>query len=231
MWEYEYTLNNSSFTQAQWDAINSGIDSSDKTNWDNHVSNTNNPHNVTTSQIGAEPAFTVLPVSKGGTGYNNAPQAASNLIYNLPTASSVISSDASEIITGDAGHDPNNLSNFYKRPVLALWNYIKDKISSVLGLTASKYNGTADTAVKLPLAWGGFDVQQGYRLLANITAPGAWNDRICTFNVFEKQAGQSDPVGQCGILTVQIRNSNNTFSYGVTYNRSASNKLDIVAKI
>ena len=230
VWEYEYTLNNSSFTQAQWDAINSGIDSSDKTNWDNHVSNTNNPHNVTTSQIGAEPAFTVLPVSKGGTGYNNAPQAASNLIYNLPTASSVISSDASEIITGDAGHDPNNLSNFYKRPVLALWNYIKDKISSVLGLTASKYNGTSDTAVKLPLAWGGFDVQQGYRLLANITAPGAWNDRICTFNVFEKQAGQSDPVGQCGILTVQIRNSNNTFSYGVTYNRSASNKLDIVAK-
>lgn len=230
VWEYEYTLNNSSFTQAQWDAINSGIDSSDKTNWNNHVSNTNNPHNVTTSQIGAEPAFTVLPVSKGGTGYNNAPQAASNLIYNLPTASSNISSDACEIITGDAGHDPNNLSNFYKRPVYALWSYIRDKISSVLGLTASKYNGTADTAVKLPTAWGGFDVQEGYRLLANITAPGAWNDRICTFNVFAKQAGQSDPVGQCGILTVQIRNSNNSFSYGVTYNRSANNRLDIVAR-
>ena len=25
-WEYEFSLNNSSFTQAQWDAINSGID-------------------------------------------------------------------------------------------------------------------------------------------------------------------------------------------------------------
>lgn len=232
VWEYEYTLNNSSFTQAQWDTINSGIDSSDKTNWNNHVSNTNNPHNVTTSQIGAEPAFTVLPISKGGTGYNNAPQAASNLIYNLPTASSNISSDACEIITGDAGHDPNNLSNFYKRPVFALWNYIKDKISSVLGLTASKYNGTADTAVKLPVAYGAFDMQQGYRLLANITAPGAWNDKICTFDVYEKQAGQIDPVGQCGILTVQIRNSsNNSYSYGATYNRSANtNKFDIVAR-
>lgn len=30
-WSYEYTLNNSSFTQAQWDAINSGLTSSDKT--------------------------------------------------------------------------------------------------------------------------------------------------------------------------------------------------------
>ena len=228
VWNYEYTLNNSSFTQAQWDAINSGIDSSDKTNWNNHISNTNNPHNVTTSQIGAEPAFTVLPISKGGTGYNNAPQAASNLLYNLSSATADIESDDSVFISGNAYQGATD--TFFKRPVSALWAYIRNKISTVLGLTASKYNGTADTAVKLPLACGGFDVQQGYRLLANITAPGAWNDRICTFNVFEKQAGQSDPVGQCGILTVQIRNSNNTFSYGVTYNRSASNKLDIVAK-
>ncbi len=31
VWAYEYTLNNSSFTQAQWDAINSGLTSSDRT--------------------------------------------------------------------------------------------------------------------------------------------------------------------------------------------------------
>lgn len=30
-WSYEYTLNNSSFTQAQWDAINSGLTAADKT--------------------------------------------------------------------------------------------------------------------------------------------------------------------------------------------------------
>lgn len=30
LWGYEYTLNNSSFTQAQWDAINSGLTSSDR---------------------------------------------------------------------------------------------------------------------------------------------------------------------------------------------------------
>ena len=37
-WGYEYTLNNSSFTQAQWDAINSGLTASDKTDLQNmHV--------------------------------------------------------------------------------------------------------------------------------------------------------------------------------------------------
>ena len=33
-WVYEYTLNNSSFTQAQWNAINSGIEASDVTKLD-----------------------------------------------------------------------------------------------------------------------------------------------------------------------------------------------------
>lgn len=61
VWAYEYTLNNSSFTQAQWNAINSGIDSSDKAAYDaavtllnTHVNDHNNPHNVTAAQIGAE---------------------------------------------------------------------------------------------------------------------------------------------------------------------------------
>lgn len=36
-WEYEYTLNNSSFTEAQWSAINSGITNGKVTSYDNHV--------------------------------------------------------------------------------------------------------------------------------------------------------------------------------------------------
>lgn len=35
VWKYEYTLNNSTFTEAQWDAINSGLTSADKTTIDN----------------------------------------------------------------------------------------------------------------------------------------------------------------------------------------------------
>jgi len=40
-WQYEYTLNNSSFTQGQWDAINSNITSSKVTGYDSHVANSN----------------------------------------------------------------------------------------------------------------------------------------------------------------------------------------------
>ena len=51
-WLYEYTLNNSSFTSNQWAAINSGITTSKVTNYDNHLSNTDNPHSVTKEQVG-----------------------------------------------------------------------------------------------------------------------------------------------------------------------------------
>lgn len=77
--------------------------------------------------------------------------------------------------------------------------------------------GTADTAVKLPTAYGGFDLQDGYRLLATISAPSAWSDRICAFNVFKTQAGQIEPLGQIGVLTVQVRNSNGSFTFGAYY--------------
>ena len=51
-WLYEYTLNNSSFTQAQWDAINSGITTTKVGNYDTHVASRSNPHNVTKAQVG-----------------------------------------------------------------------------------------------------------------------------------------------------------------------------------
>lgn len=53
-WVYEYTLNNSSFTAAQWAAINSGITTSGVTSYDSHLADTNNPHHVTAEQIGVE---------------------------------------------------------------------------------------------------------------------------------------------------------------------------------
>lgn len=62
-WVFEYTLNNSSFTAAQWAAINSGITSGKielidsllsglRTDLNSHINNISNPHNVTKSQIG-----------------------------------------------------------------------------------------------------------------------------------------------------------------------------------
>jgi hypothetical protein len=51
-WRFEYVLNNSSYTAAEWDTIQSGLTAQDKTNYDAHISNTSNPHNVTKTQIG-----------------------------------------------------------------------------------------------------------------------------------------------------------------------------------
>ena len=62
-WAYEYTLNNSSFTQAQWDAINSAVTSTKVGNYDTHIANTNNPHGVTKAQVGLGNVGNFLAVS------------------------------------------------------------------------------------------------------------------------------------------------------------------------
>ena len=51
-WAFEYRLNNSSFTAAQWAAIESGITASQVANYNAHLANQDNPHSVTKEQIG-----------------------------------------------------------------------------------------------------------------------------------------------------------------------------------
>lgn len=51
-WAYEYTLNNSSFTAAQWASITSGITSAKVLDYDTHIARTDNPHGVTKAQVG-----------------------------------------------------------------------------------------------------------------------------------------------------------------------------------
>lgn len=52
-WAFQYTFN-MEFTQAQIDAINSGINAIKVQSYDNHLVNTNNPHNVTFEQVKPE---------------------------------------------------------------------------------------------------------------------------------------------------------------------------------
>lgn len=51
-WGFEYSLNNSSFTAAQWATIQSGLTAEDKATYNQHLASTNNPHGVTKSQVG-----------------------------------------------------------------------------------------------------------------------------------------------------------------------------------
>ena len=150
-WALEYRLNNSSFTAAQWSAINSGITSALVAKIHEH-SNKDVLDGITSDKVnswdGKEDAFEVLPTTKGGTGTNAASKSAltSSLINSLSTEAAK-PEDADYYVSQFAGGGTTNIS-YHRRPVSALWDYIKSKISSVLGLTASDYAGKAATATK-----------------------------------------------------------------------------------
>lgn len=148
-WALEYRLNNSSFTAAQWSAINSGITSVLVAKIHDH-SNKDVLDGITSDKVnswdGKEDAFDVLPTTKGGTGTNAASKSelTSSLINSLSAGTSA-PKDADYYVSQYAGGGTTKTS-YHRRPVSSLWEYIKDKISSVLRLTASDYAGKAATA-------------------------------------------------------------------------------------
>ena len=91
-------------------------------------------------------AFDILPTTKGGTGTNATNQEKlMNTLINTLTVNSNSPSDSDYYIGQYAGGGTTN-TTYNRRTLLSLWNYIKGKISSVLGLTASNYAGKAATA-------------------------------------------------------------------------------------
>ena len=50
-WKWEYDINNTTFTTAQMAAIDSGITTAKRESYDDHLLDTNNPHQVTASQV------------------------------------------------------------------------------------------------------------------------------------------------------------------------------------
>lgn len=198
-WALEYRLNNSSFTSAQWSAINSGITSALVAKIHKH-SNKDVLDGITSDKVnywdGKEDAFDVLPTTKGGTGTNAASKSelTSSLINSLSTGSST-PGDADYYVSQYA-NGGNTTTSYHRRPVSALWNYIKGKISSVLKLTASDYAGkaaTAGTADKAVADKSGNDIETTYATKSelsthtrdttvHITAEerNAWNEKAST---------------------------------------------------
>lgn len=122
---------------------------------------------------GKEDAFDILPTTKGGTGTNAASKSAltSTLINSLSTESST-PKDADYYVSQTANGGTTN-TIYHRRPVLALWNYIKEKISSVLGLTASSYSGkasTAGTADKAVADNSGNNIEETYATKTELSA-------------------------------------------------------------
>ena len=89
----------------------------------------------------AENVTGTVAIANGGTGTTTAAGAANNLITSLPdwTADPT---DTTKLIRRDTG----GTASFGQVTFSTVWNYIKGKISSILGLTATNYGGTSAKA-------------------------------------------------------------------------------------
>lgn len=93
-----------------------------------------------------------ISVAKGGTGVTTQADINKAFINNLDVGNSDVT-DGTEFISsyasdsGFSSTDEGSLHTPYKRQFIKVWNYIKGKISSVLGLTATNYGGTALNAI------------------------------------------------------------------------------------
>ena len=88
-------------------------------------------------------------VENGGTGVTTQEEINKAFIGNLELGESDVT-DGTEFVSSWANDngfsEPEALNKPYKRQFIKVWNYIKDKISSVLGLTKDNYGGKANTA-------------------------------------------------------------------------------------
>ena len=93
----------------------------------------------------------VQTVANGGTGVTTQADINKAFISNLDVGESDVT-DGTEFVSsyasdnGFSSTDEGSLNTPYKRQFIKVWNYIKDKISSVLGLTKDNYGGKANTA-------------------------------------------------------------------------------------
>ena len=155
-----------------------------------------------------ENAFDVLPTTKGGTGTNAASKSelTSELINSLSTGIST-PVDADYYVSQYA-KGGNTTTSYHRRPVSALWDYIKGKISSVLGLTATNYSGKAATAGKAIADASGNNIEETYqeKLGASVDASGVvsfpanvcanGNETLATIRYLQAYYSQFPKAGQ-----------------------------------
>lgn len=117
-------------------------------------------NNITNIKVDADHFEGTLPINKGGTGGTTGQAAFDNIAAGVRTSTS-----PEDTSPEDAETMLLHSTSWYKTTVASFWEYIKKKISSVLGLTADNYNGTAATildyikATPIKIRWGGADIE------------------------------------------------------------------------
>jgi hypothetical protein len=86
----------------------------------------------------------VLPISKGGTGATTDKEAEYNLFNSIPVSDEAYTDNTSFNCIKSVRSNATGV--FTSKKASGLWTYIKDKISSILGLTSTNYGGKAATA-------------------------------------------------------------------------------------
>ena len=191
--------------------VDNRISDADITNWNGKAS-VSHTHSASDIDSGT------LSTERGGTGTSQSSMSgvASALINSLSLGSSA-PKDEDYYVAQYAGGGTTKTS-YHRRPVSALWEYIKDKISSVLRLTASDYAGkaaTAGTADKAVADNSGNNIEETYSTktelsrhtsdtTVHITAAErtAWNEKQSALDFdTTPTAGSTNPVTSGGIKT------------------------------
>ena len=140
-----------------------------------------------------------LPIANGGTGVTTQADINKAFISNLETGESDVT-DGTEFVSswasdnGFAETAEGALNKPYKRQFVKVWNYIKGKISSDLGLTKDNYGGTAATILDyvrgtpIKVRWGGPGIDSAEWYPA-FNADGSALEPINKANI---RAGKSD---------------------------------------
>ena len=124
-----------------------------------------------------------LPASNGGTGKTNLEDSANALINALSIGTSD-PVDGDYYVAQYAGGGTSK-TTYYRRPVSALWNYIKGKISSVLGISTTGWTltrSTGNTYIDAVRSDTGTKVRFG--IGANGTNHGLWSDKLSKWMVY-----------------------------------------------
>ena len=88
-----------------------------------------------------------IAISEGGTGATTAKEAEYNISKDMPEVTTAVSDTVQIAMTYPTPTKEQGV--FFFRKASLLWDYIKDKISSTLGLTKDNYSGNAASATKV----------------------------------------------------------------------------------
>lgn len=86
----------------------------------------------------------IIPLNKGGTGATTAKAAEYAILGTMPESTAAITDNAIVVFRKTSPNTTDGVTVYKK--MLLFWDYIQGKISSILGLTATNYNGTSAKA-------------------------------------------------------------------------------------